>query len=85
MKFNVTVECTPEEARRFMGLPDVTPFNEKLVEEMTGRMEQNLALMSPDAIMRNWMAIGGQASEALMGMMSSAATGAARGLKGDKS
>ncbi len=31
MKFTVNVECSPEEARRFMGLPDVTPINEQLV------------------------------------------------------
>jgi hypothetical protein len=31
MKFTVNVECSPEEARRFMGLPDVTPINEALV------------------------------------------------------
>ena len=46
MKFTVNVECTPEEARRFMGLPDVTPINETLVEEMGKRMEANLKLMS---------------------------------------
>jgi hypothetical protein len=43
MKFTVNVECSPEEARRFMGLPDVTPINEALVAEMGKRMEKNLA------------------------------------------
>ena len=33
MKFTVNVECTPEEARRFVGLPDVTPLNEMLVRD----------------------------------------------------
>jgi hypothetical protein len=82
MKFEVTVECTPEEARRFIGLPDVTPLNERMVQEMTARMEQNMALMSPDAMMRSWMTIGGQAQEALMGLMTSAAAGASKGMKG---
>ena len=50
MKFTVNVECSPEEARRFMGLPDVTPINDKLVEEMGKRMEKNLALMSGEAL-----------------------------------
>ena len=31
MKLNMTVECTPEEARAFLGLPDLTPVNETLV------------------------------------------------------
>ncbi len=81
MKFEVTVECTPEEARRFIGLPDVTPLNEAMVREMTARMESNMAMVSPDAMMRSWMSIGGQAQEAMMNLMSSAA-GAAKGLKG---
>jgi hypothetical protein len=73
MKFNVTVECTPEEARRFMGLPDVTPINEKLVDEMGRRMEANLALMSPDTMMQSWMSIGTQAQDAFVKLMTSAA------------
>ncbi len=73
MKFNVNVECSPEEARRFMGLPDVTPINEQLVAEMGKRMEQNLALMSPDAMMNSWMSVGTQAQDAFVKLMTSAA------------
>ena len=73
MKFTVNVECTPEEARRFLGLPDVTPINERLVEEMGKRMEANLAMMSPDAIMSSWMSIGSQAQDAFLRLMTSAA------------
>jgi hypothetical protein len=35
MKVNVEIDCTPEEARRFLGLPDVTEANEAYVEAMT--------------------------------------------------
>jgi hypothetical protein len=35
MKVNVEIECTPEEARRFLGLPDVSKANEAYVEAMT--------------------------------------------------
>ena len=31
MKITVDVDCTPQEARAFMGLPDVTPLNEHLI------------------------------------------------------
>lgn len=77
MKFNVTVECSPEEARRFIGLPDVTPINEMLVDEMGKRMEANLAMMSPDAIMQSWMSVGTQAQDAFLKLMTSAAGAAA--------
>ena len=39
MNINVSVECTPEEARRFLGLPDVTKANEVYVEAMTKAMQ----------------------------------------------
>jgi len=39
MNVNVSVDCTPEEARRFLGLPDVTQANEAYVEAMTDAMK----------------------------------------------
>jgi hypothetical protein len=79
MKFTVNVECSPEEARRFMGLPDVTPINDQLVAEMGKRMEQNLALMSPETMMQSWMSVGTQAQDAFVKLMTSAAGGAMGG------
>ncbi|MBI1186428.1 MAG: hypothetical protein GC206_03730 [Alphaproteobacteria bacterium] len=83
MKFTVNVECSPEEARRFMGLPDVTPINELMVQEMGKRMEKNLALMAPETMMSSWMSIGTQAQDAFLKLMTSAATGAAKGARGE--
>jgi len=83
MKFTVNVECSPEEARRFIGLPDVTPINELMVEEMGKRMEKNLALMAPETMMSSWMSIGTQAQDAFLKLMTSAASGAAKGARGE--
>jgi len=79
MKFTVNVECSPEEARRFIGLPDVTPLNEALVEEMTKRMEKNMALMSPDTMLSSWMAVGTQAQDAFLKLMTTGTSAALRG------
>ena len=76
MKFTVNVECSPEEARRFMGLPDVTPINEALVSEMTNRMQKNLALMSGESMMSSWMSVGTQAQDAFVKLMTSGVTAA---------
>lgn len=76
MKVRVEVECSPEEARAFFGLPDVTPVNELLVEELKKRTQQNMNLLEPDALMRTWMNFGGQAQEQFFRMMSGAASGA---------
>jgi hypothetical protein len=82
MKFTINVECTPEEARRFVGLPDVTPLNEMLVREMTNRAQENMNLMSPDTMLRSWMAAGTQAQDTFMKLMGTA-TGAAWGSKSE--
>lgn len=39
MKVNVEVECSPEEARRFLGLPDVTRANDVYVDALTNAMK----------------------------------------------
>lgn len=82
MKLKIEVECTPEEARTFLGLPDVTSLNAHLVNEMKSRMDQNIAMLQPEELMRSWMTLGGQATEQFRKLMSAAATaglgGAAR-------
>ncbi len=39
MKVNIEIDCTPEEARRFLGLPDVSKANEVYVEAMAKAMQ----------------------------------------------
>jgi hypothetical protein len=39
MKVNVEIDCTPEEARRFLGLPDVTKTNEAYVDATLKAMQ----------------------------------------------
>ena len=39
MKINVEVDCTPEEARTFLGLPDVGKANQFYVDAIAGAMK----------------------------------------------
>jgi Family of unknown function (DUF6489) len=78
MKLNVEIDCTPAEARAFLGLPDVAALNEHLVDEMKKRMDANLAMAAPEELMKNWLTFGGQASEQFMKMMSAAAAGSGK-------
>src|SRR5262249_23982474 len=73
MKITIEVDCTPIEARQFMGLPDVTLLNDSLVEEMTKRMQANLQMMAPGALMKSWMTMGAQAQETFMGLLGASA------------
>jgi len=73
MKMNIEIDCTPAEARAFLGLPDVTPLNERLVKEMQNRLESNMAMLSPEELMKNWTAFGLGAQESFRKMMAAAA------------
>src|SRR5690606_833616 len=61
MKMTINVECTPEEARAFLGLPDLTPVNETLVSAVKQRIEQNIEMVSPEFYLKQWYSMGGQA------------------------
>jgi len=69
MKMTIEVDCTPEEARRFMGLPDVSALNEHLVDEMKSRIDANMAMISPDELVKNWMSFGAGAQEQFRKLM----------------
>jgi uncharacterized protein DUF6489 len=55
MKITVNVDCTPEEARAFLGLPDVKPMQEEMLKEVQKRMSASLKAMDPEAILKNWL------------------------------
>ena len=69
MKMTVEVDCTPEEARRFLGLPDVSALNDHIVGEMQKRIDANMALLSPDELVKNWLAFGAGAQEQFRKLM----------------
>ena len=58
MKINVEVDCTPEEARRFMGLPDFTPVHEKYIHGLMGAMDGVVAPEMLESVMKSWAPMG---------------------------
>lgn len=61
MKFTVNMECTPEEARAFFGLPDVQPMQQAMMKEMQERMMSGIKQMEPDKMMQQWLPMSMQA------------------------
>ena len=53
MKFTVNVDCTPEEARTFLGLPDVGPLQNEMLDLMRERMQKAAAVMDPQAMFKS--------------------------------
>ena len=58
MKVRVDIDCTPEEARSFLGLPDVGPMQETLTKEMQDRLLSAMRSMDPETLMKTWMPAG---------------------------
>lgn len=55
MKVTFNIDCTPEEARAFMGLPDVAPMQEKMMEEMEKKMQDNIRSLDPETFIKTWL------------------------------
>lgn len=58
MKINIDIDCTPLEARAFLGLPDFTPVQTMMVARMGDMVEQSLDPAQAQALMQNWMTAG---------------------------
>jgi hypothetical protein len=56
MKITVNVDCTPEEARTFFGLPDLKPIQAELLDQLKDRLSKNIQAMDPESIARTWFA-----------------------------
>ncbi len=59
MKVNIEIDMTPEEARKVMGLPDVSSLQEAFVAKMQKRMMAALDGSDPQAFLKAWMPLGG--------------------------
>ena len=68
MKIKVDLDCTPEEARSFLGLPDVKPMQDVLLKKVEERMMATLEASSPEALLRTWLPAGVQGIEQLQKM-----------------
>lgn len=63
MKCTVNIECTPEEARTFFGLPDPQPMQARMLAEMERRMMAELDRFSPEAVLKAWASFTPQSPE----------------------
>ena len=58
MKVNVEIDCTPEEMRCLMGLPDLTPLHDRYVALVSETMEGKVRPEMIKALMQNWAPMG---------------------------
>ena len=55
MKLKLDIDCTPEEARAFFGLPDVKPLQEALLPDVEERLRATLKTVDPEAMLKTWL------------------------------
>jgi len=67
MKIRLDIDCTPEEARAFFGLPDVQPMQARMMEMIQEKIEQGFA-GDPEALLKTWMPATVQGWDALQKM-----------------
>ena len=81
MQITVNVDCTPEEARTFLGLPDLSPVHEKYVASLMGAMDGAASLAQMDKMMRAFAPMGDASMRMFQQMMELGLSGATGGNK----
>lgn len=68
MKISIDVDVTPEEARRFLGLPDLEPMQQAVLKDVQERIQKNVARLEPEALLKSWFSLAPQGMEQIQKM-----------------
>jgi hypothetical protein len=73
VKINIEIDCTPDEARTFMGLPDVKPMQAAVMAKFEQQMMDGISALAPDSVLKTWLGMmpagTEQMRDAFMGLM----------------
>lgn len=58
MKFNIEVDCTPEEARRLFGLPDLEPLHDIYLSRVKELMAKGITPEMVQGMVKSWVPMG---------------------------
>lgn len=83
MKITVDIDCTPQEARAFLGLPDLEPFQQEILEEMQKVVRKNMSAMDAEQVMKTMLPMVGEGMDKWQQLFWNLAGGTAG--KGDRS
>lgn len=86
MKVSIDVDCTPEEARRLVGLPDLTPLHAVYLSRVEKLMEKGITPDIVESMIRNWVPMGESGMNMLTSLMGQfgSLTGGGAGKTGKK-
>ena len=78
MRVTVNIDCTPEEARAFFGLPDLAPVHAAYLEKMQSFVSDGVAPADFERMTRTWLPGMAEGMEHWRNALWSAATGGAK-------
>ena len=55
MKVTFDIDCTPEEARAFLGLPNIAPLQDRAMKELENKMIENIRSLDPETFVKTWL------------------------------
>jgi hypothetical protein len=55
MKVTIDIDCSPEEARAFMGLPDVAPMQKAVMDKMQEEMLEKMKMLDAETMFKTWL------------------------------
>ncbi len=75
MKITIDIDCSPREARSFLGLPDLEALQTAMMEKIQAQMMDSLGTMDAEAMFKQWMpGITGGAEEMMKNFWSGMGT-----------
>lgn len=81
MKISFDIDCTPEEARAFFGLPDLKPLHDLYLDRMKAAMTDGITPADWQRLMQNWApGIAGSFEQWQKLMMAGMGTGMSAGM-----
>ncbi|MFV0280302.1 MAG: DUF6489 family protein [Rhodoblastus sp.] len=54
MKVTIDIDCTPLEARQFLGLPDVQPMQEAVMAQLESRLVREIEHFTAEKLLETW-------------------------------
>ncbi|GAB5388731.1 MAG: hypothetical protein Alpg2KO_16990 [Alphaproteobacteria bacterium] len=76
MKVTIDIDCTPVEARTFLGLPDVQPVQEQIMAKLVAEAEKGMGGMDAASLMAKMMSPNLGSMQQFWQQVGEAATGA---------
>ena len=79
MKFHIEVDCTPEEVRRLIGLPDLSEVHQAYLDQMKDVMAKGVTPDMAETMVRNWMPGGAASMDFVQNLMKGLSTPKSKG------